>query len=180
MSTATDAAHLAGSWRADVTHSSIGFAVRHMGISMFRGEVTDFDVLVRTDEGITLSGTGRVASIVTRDDALTAHIGSPDFFDADRHPEIRVQSSPLRIDGDAIASDATLTIKGVYRHVMLKGRLAGPVEDPFGGMRIGLALETTIDRRDFGLDFVMPMPGGGLALGWNVRITAELELVREG
>jgi polyisoprenoid-binding protein YceI len=178
MST-THAPDLTGTWRADVTHSSIVFAVRHMGISMFRGEVTEFDVVATGGEQIALTGSGRVASIVTRDDTLTAHIGAPDFFDAERHPEIRVESRAVDIDGDAVTVHATLTMKGIARDVVLTGSLAGPVEDPFGGTRIGLSLETTIDRRDFGLDFVLPMPGGGPALGWKVRLGAELELVRE-
>lgn len=172
---------LTGTWRADTAHSSLGFAVRHMAVSMFRGEVTDFDVVLdAAGDAPALSGTGRVASIVTRDEQLTAHLAAPDFFDAERHPEMRLRSRAVRVDGAAVRIDADLTIKGISRPVVLTGSLSGPVDDPFGATRIGLALVTTIDRRDFGLDFTLPLPRGGLALGWDVRLSAELELVREG
>jgi len=171
---------LAGSWKIDTTHSSLVFAVRHMGISTFRGEVTDFDAELDVGDSLSLAGSGRVASIVTRDDMLTAHIGAPDFFDAERHPEITFASRAVQIDGDDVRVDATLTMKGIARDLVLAGTLAGPIEDPFGGTRIGLSLETSIDRRDFGLDFVLPLPGGGPALGWTVRLIAELEFVLEG
>jgi polyisoprenoid-binding protein YceI len=70
-------------------------------------------------------------------------------------------------------------MKGVSRDIVLAGTLAGPIEDPFGGTRIGLSLEASIDRRDYGLNFVLPLPGGGPALGWTVRLIAELEFIRE-
>jgi polyisoprenoid-binding protein YceI len=179
MST-TATTSLTGTWSVDPTHSSLRFAVRHMNISTFRGEVADFSASAVGDEdGLTLTGAGRVASIVTRDPALTAHIGAPDFFDAERHPEIRLEPARLEVDGDRVRTDAMLAIKGVSRPVELAGTISGPVTDPFGGTRIGLTLETTVDRRDFGLNFALPMPAGGVALGWKVRLTAELELVRE-
>ena len=172
--------NLTGTWTADLTHSALTFAVRHMNISMFRGEVAEFMVTAVGDEaGLTLSGVGKVASIVTRDRALTEHIGAPDFFDVARYPEIRLEATRLDIDGDRVSAEAVLEIKGQSRPVRLTGTLAGPVTDPFGSTRIGLSLETVVDRREFGLDFALPMPGGGVALGWKVRLAAELELVHE-
>src|SRR5690349_597224 len=141
-----------GTWKVDPTHSSLVFAVRHMGISTFRGEVTDFDAVLDAGDTLSLAGSGRVASIVTRDEMLTAHIGAPDFFDVDRHPEITFASRAVAIDGDDVRVDATLTMKGVSRDIVLAGTLAGPIEDPFGGTRIGLSLEASIDRRDYGLN----------------------------
>lgn len=180
MTTTLSPENIVGMWKADTTHSSLVFTVRHMGITTFRGEIADFDATLHGGESLSLTGSGRVASIVTRDEMLTAHIGAPDFFDAERHPEITFASRALTVDADGVRVEATLSMKGVVRDVVLAGALAGPIEDPFGGTRIGLSLEMSIDRRDFGLDFVLPLPGGAPALGWKVRLLAELEFVLEG
>ena len=172
---------LAGRWRADTVHSSVSFEVEHMRVSLFRGDLPEFEATLEIEDGLArLSGTGACASIVTRDDVLTAHLRAPDLFDAERHPELRLSSTSFELmDGD-VTVEAALTVKGITRPVVLGGWLAGPVRDPFGGDRIGLRLECAIDRRDFGLDAEVPLlPGGGLALGTTVAIVAQLELVRE-
>jgi chromate reductase len=157
--TASATVRLAGAWRADVAHSSVRFAVAHMVVSTFRGELTEFEATFEAGaDRLALTGSGRVASVTTRDDTLTAHLRAPDFFDADRYPEIRLASTSVAVAGDRVTVEAGLTIKGITRPVVLTGTLAGPVDDPFGGARLGLDLEGTIDRRDFGLDWNLP-PG---------------------
>jgi polyisoprenoid-binding protein YceI len=171
-----------GTWRSDGIHSAVGFAVRHMVVSTFRGELPEFDVtLVAGDGEPRLEGSAPVAAITTKDPNLTAHLAAPDFFDAERHPEVRFASTAieLRPDGELIV-EGELTIKGITRPVVLLGALEGPAEDPFGGSRIGLSLEGTVDRREFDLNWNMPLPGGGLAVGNEVRLVAQVELVREG
>ena len=171
----------AGTWRADKVHSSVGFSVRHMVVSTFRGEVPDVDVTIEAGEaGARLVGVGRVASITTQDENLTGHIQAPDFLDAERHPELRFESSRIERSGEAgVVAHGELTLKGITRPVELHGTLEGPVEDPYGLTRIGLELTTQVDRRDFEMNWQAPLPGGGLALGHTVTLTAHLELVRE-
>jgi polyisoprenoid-binding protein YceI len=172
----------AGTWRSDAVHSAVGFAVRHMVVSTFRGELPEFDVtLVAGDGEPRLEGRAPVAAISTRDPNLTAHLASPDFFDAERHPDVRFASTAieLRPDGELLV-EGELTIKGISRPVVLLGALEGPLEDPFGGTRLGLTLEGSVDRREFDLTWNMPLPGGGLAVGNDVRLVAQVELVREG
>jgi polyisoprenoid-binding protein YceI len=119
--------------------------------------------------------------VVTLEENLTAHLQSPDFFDAQRHPETTFRSTSIERRGeDGIVIAGELTLKGVTRPVELHGTIRGPVVDLGDAERLGLELEGTIDRTDFGLNWNLPLPKGGLAVGNDVRLVAHLELVRAG
>jgi polyisoprenoid-binding protein YceI len=165
-----------GVWKSDPVHSSVGFAVRHMGVTPFRGTVSDFEAILGGDQ---LVGSARIESISTADENLTGHLLSPEFFDAERHPELRFESSEIRRDGDELVVPGELTLKGVTRPVELRGTITGPLDDPYGKSRLGIELETTIDRTDFGIDWNADLPSGGKVLADDVQLTARLELVRE-
>ena len=165
-----------GTWAADPIHSSVAFAVRHMGVSPFRGGFKDFDA--RLIDG-RLSGTARVESIATEDETLTGHLLSPDFFDAERHPELRFTADEIRRDDDALVVAGQLTLKGQTKPVELRGTITGPIADPYGKSRLGLELETTIDRSEFGIDWNAELPSGGPVVANDVKLTAQLELVQE-
>ena len=165
-----------GTWTVDKVHSSIGFEVEHM-VSTFRGHFEDYDVRLADDE---LAGTVAVASVRVYDENLEAHLQSPEFFDAERHPQLRFESRELAIDEDgALQVEGDLTIKGTTRPVTGRGRYVHVEADMGGGERIGLRLETTVDRREFGLDWNAPLPKGGFALGNDVTLVVALELVKQ-
>jgi len=165
-----------GTWTADPTHSSVGFAVKHMAVGSFKGGFDTFEATL--DDGV-LGGTAQVASIDVKDEQLNGHLQSPDFFDAERYPEIRIVSGPLEIGDGRVEADAELELRGVKQQVRLTGTISGPVSDPYGGERLGLDLETEIDRTVFGVSWNAELPGGGPVAGNEVRLTAELELVRQ-
>jgi len=172
-----------GTWRSDPIHSSLEFAVKHNVVSTFRGRMTDFAAtLTAAEDGAArLEGVGRVESVVTLEENLTAHLQSPDFFDAQRHPETTFRSTSIERRGeDGVVVAGELTLKGVTRPVELHGTITGPVVDLGDAERLGLELEGTIDRTDFGLNWNLPLPKGGLAVGNDVRLVAQLELVRAG
>lgn len=170
---------IAGSWTVDPTHSTLSFGVRHMGVSTYRGQLRDFEASSISDgEQLRLTGKGAVRNIDVRDTALASHLLAPDFFDAERHPELRMTSDVIDIGGKSITVAAQITIKAITRSVELRGAIAGPGEDPFGATRLGLQLEATIDRRDFRLDWNIALSGGGLALRDEVTISTQLEFVR--
>jgi polyisoprenoid-binding protein YceI len=172
----------AGAWRSDSIHSSLEFAVTHNVVSTFRARMTDFAAtLTAADDGApVLEGVGRVESVVTPEPALNAHLQSPDFFDAERHPETRFRSTSIERRGeDGIVVSGELAIKGVTRPVELRGTIAGPVVGLGDAERLGLELEGTVDRTEFGLNWNAPLPNGGFAVGNEVRLSAHLELVRE-
>jgi len=164
-----------GTWTADTIHSSIGFEVEHM-VSAFRGHFEDYDA--RLVDG-RLVGTVRVPSIKVYDENLEAHLQSPEFFDAELHPELRFESRELAVDDDGNATlEGDLTIRGVTKPVTGRGRYVYVEADMAGGERIGLSLEATVDRREFDLNWNAPLPKGGFALGNDVTLKVGLELVK--
>ncbi len=171
-----------GTWRSDPVHSSLEFAVKHMVVATFRGRLTDFAATLSApgDGTAVLEGAGRVASVITPEENLNAHLQSPDFFDAERHPEVSFRSTHVAREGvDGIIVAGELTLKGVTGPVDLRGTIAGPAVGLGDVERIGLELEGTIDRTEFGLTWNAPLPKGGFAVGDQVRLIAHLELVRE-
>ena len=166
----------AGLWKADPVHSSVGFSVRHMGVSTFKGGFDEFTASL--DDGV-LAGTAKIASVRVQDPNLTAHLLSPDFFDAERYPEIRFESTELRTEGDEFLADGELELKGVRNPVTLRGTISPPQQDPYGNSRLGVTLRTTVDRTDFGVDWNAELPTGGQVVENEVELTAELELVEE-
>lgn len=163
-----------GRWVLDPVHSGAGFAVKHMVVSTFRGRFEDFDVTL-TDGRFDASV--EVDSIVVKDENLAAHLKAPDFFDSERHPQITFTSNDVRRDGDAVVVTGELTIKGTTRPVEANGTLEGPHTDIAGNEKLGLTLETVIDRTAYGLDWNAPLPKGGFALANDVTLAVELELV---
>jgi polyisoprenoid-binding protein YceI len=170
----------AGAWQSDPIHSSLGFEVKYLGAARFRGELSDFDgVLNVGDDGISLVGAGRVASVRTKDENLDAHLQSPDFFDAERHPEIAFRSTDVKLGADGEATIAgELTIKGVTKPVILHGTASEPVVDYADKTKVAIDLETTIDRTEFGVSWNAPLPGGDLALANDVTLSAQLLFVK--
>src|SRR4029079_8161137 len=114
-----------------------------------------------------------------QDENLAAHIQSPDFFDAERHPELSFESSDLERTGDQITVRGRITIKGVEKPVELTGTISEPITDPYGRERIALKLDTTVDRSEFGVNWNVPLPDGKPALADEVNLAAELYFVRE-
>ena len=175
MSTIVEQAVPAGTWQADPVHSSVGFAVKHLGVGTFKGS---FDTFAATLADGKLSGEATVASIRVQDENLTGHLLSPDFFDAERFPTVRFESSTLRVEGAQFVAEGELELKGVRKPIKLQGTISGPSTDPYGNERYGLSLSTVVDRTAFGLNWNAPLPGGGFALANDVTLKAELSLVK--
>ena len=170
-----------GTYRAQPVPSSFAFAVRHSGVFWYRGSLSDVTATLRSDgDALTLEGSARVDSIsVVEPAAMRASVLGPEFFDAERHPEITFRSTEIHLDDDGLAAvDGELTIRGVTRPVTASGRYAAPRQASFGEVA-GLQLQTTFDRREFGFDWQMALPGGGVAVGWDVEVDIDLLFIRE-
>jgi polyisoprenoid-binding protein YceI len=169
-----------GIWKSDPVHSNVGFAVKHMVVATFRGGFTDFDVTLANEAGgPRLYGAVRVESVDVRDPNLNGHLLSPEFFDAERTPEITFTSSDIAEENGELTVRGKLTIKGTTKEVEARGTIVGPVEHPAGGERVGIDLETTVDRTGFGLNWNAPVPSGGVMLQNDVTLTVHLELAKE-
>jgi polyisoprenoid-binding protein YceI len=167
-------------WRVDAVHSTVAFAVKHMIVSTFRGRFETYDVtLVDVGESLAMDGWVDVSSIVVKDPDLAAHLQSPEFFDAANHPQLRFTSTDIAVAADGTTLvNGELTIKSRTRPLRASGSSTPALEDPFGGIRRGVELEAVIDRRDYGLDWNLPLPKGGLALDNDVRLLVNLEFTR--
>jgi polyisoprenoid-binding protein YceI len=171
-----------GTWRSDPVHSSVGFSVKHMVVATFRGSFSEFDVTLADDGGEPrLHGAVRADSIEVRDENLNGHLLSPEFFDAERTPEITFTSSKISVadDGELVVR-GKLTIKQTTKEVEARGRMVGPIQHPAGGERIGIDLEAKVDRSEFGLNWNAPVPSGGVAVENEVTLSVQLELSRQG
>ncbi len=160
---------------ADTVHSSLGFEVPY-AVATFRGEVRDFEAALADG---TLKGSARIASITVKEENLEAHLLSPEFFDAERHPVVSFEGELEEVDGNRVQADGEITIKGITRPARLEGTIVGPTVDHFGATRVGLTLQTTVDRTAFDMKWNMPLPSGEPALADEVTLTAELTLVAQ-
>ena len=171
-------------YQIDPVHSAAHFSVRHLMVSNVRGEFTKLSGSLAYDASnpanSSLEARLEVASINTRDEQRDAHLKSPDFFDAEKFPALTFRSKQVTKDGDGWQVKGDLTIHGVTREVTLA--VEGPtpeVKDPWGGYRIGATAETKIHRKDFGLIWNMALEAGGVVVGDEVKITIDLEAMRQ-
>lgn len=170
----------AGTWVVDPVHSSIGFAVTHNGVTTFRSGFERYEASLSGGESPQLEGTVDVASVEIDEEMLKGHLLSPEFFDVQRFPQLRFASRELSVGEDGtLRVLGELEIHGEKREVEASGRFAHLGGDLAGKERVGLSLEATVDRRNFGLEWQAQLPSGGDVLDYAVTISVELELVAE-
>jgi polyisoprenoid-binding protein YceI len=178
----TNSQTLTGTFVADPVHSSFGFAVKYLGGATFRAGFESVTAKLTIDpDGPSLAGAAVTESVSIRTpEPFRGHVLGDDFFSADKHPEITFESDRVELSPDGSATvEGRLTIKGVAKSVTATGTWSPPAADPMGHQRSHLALETTVNRRDFGITWDAPLPGGGSALGDDVTITTDLALVAQ-
>lgn len=168
-------------WSIDPAHSSIEFSVRHLGISIVRGRFRQFSGTVEVDPSgrpVALEARIDAASIDTGVEQRDAHLRSPDFLDAEQHPEILFRSTAvaaaregkLRVTGD-------LTIRGQPRPVSFEVELSAAMKDPWGNTRAAASATGLLDRRDWGLTWNQALEFGGWVVGDTVRFAIEVAAV---
>jgi polyisoprenoid-binding protein YceI len=168
-----------GTFTVDPSHSSVGFEVRHLGITTVRGRFTVVSGTLTGGGAPRLEGTADLTSATTDDEQRDGHLASPDFFDVERFPRATFRSTSFEQLGDgSVRVVGELTLKGVTGEIELTGSVAGPAADPYGSERLGLELAGVIDRNDFGIRWNAPLPGGGHLLPDDVRIVVDVSAVR--
>ena len=168
----------AGTWTIDPSHSTVEFKIKHLGLATVKGRAPVVRGTIAGGERPEITGTVDVASMTTFDETRDEHLRSPDFFDAARYPEVSFESTEVRQDGGGLVVDGVLTIRGVSKPVTLRGAHVGTEMDPWGNERIGVDLETTIDRSQWGLTWNAPLPGGGFLLPETVALAASFSAVK--
>ena len=171
-------------WTLDQSHSEIQFKVKHLMISTVTGSFTNFSGTVKTqsDDFTTarIQFTAAIDSISTNNEQRDAHLKNGDFFDAEHHPVLSFESSRLeKIDDENYKLIGTLTMRGTSKEVELNVEYGGITQDPWGNTRAGFSVTGKIDRQDFGVSFGAVTETGGLLLGNEVKISANVEFVKE-
>jgi len=178
MSTAT--AVSTGTWTIDPTHTEIGFTVRHL-MSKVRGKFETFEGTVVTSDDITASSVEvsvDLSSINTGTADRDAHLRSADFFEVDTYPSMTFKSTGIKQESDdefILAGD--LTIKGVTKPIELEVEFLGEGGDPWGGTRVGVEAKGEISRKEFGIDFNIPVQGDKVMIGDKIKLNIVAEAV---
>lgn len=165
----------------DASHSSIEFAVRHMGLAMVRGRFEKFDVDAAVDENgvpTRINATIDVASITTGTEGRDQHLRSADFFDAENHPTITFESTSIERRGDKYAVNGNLTIRGVTKPATFEAEVTDFIADPWGNQRAAAEASGKVNRTDWGLTWNQVLEAGALLVGEDVRFNLAVELVK--
>lgn len=169
----------AGTWNIEPSHSNVGFAVRHIGLSKVRGRFNTFSGTVEVAEDLAASMINvsiDLGSIDTNNEQRDGHLRSSDFFDLETHPLMTFRST--NIEGGASEGRLTgdLTLNGITRAVTFKVELHGVGEDAYATTRAGFTATSELNRSDFGIDFNVPLSAGSLLIADKVSIELDIQL----
>lgn len=164
----------------DKSHSTIGFAVKHLMVSTTRGEFREYEGVIKFDKddlsAFTAEVTIQTDSLDTRDGKRDVHLKAEDFFDVEQYPTLTFNNAKLSQKSSGYEIVGDLTIRDVTKTVSIPVDLSGPVVSPFTGNKvIGITGEITINRQDFGISWSKTMDQGGFVVDNNVRIIVEIE-----
>jgi polyisoprenoid-binding protein YceI len=173
-----------GTWTVDAAHSTVGFAVKHMGIANVRGRFTEFEGTLDVGDDLASSsarGSVKVASITTGEEQRDEHLRSADFFNVEEFPEITFESTHVEaIDDESTSVLGNLTMHGVTREVKLKVIVQGSDVDPWGKERAGLEVVGVLKRGDFDMKFNQALGSGNVLVGDKVNMSLDISAVHEG
>ncbi len=170
----------ADNYKIDPAHSSVGFSVRHMGVSNVKGHFDEFAGSLVLDNGSIqeANATIQVKSVNTGIEKRDNHLRTADFFEAAKYPEITFKAKKVEMSGDQTILIGDFTMRGVTKELRLPVTLSGPVKDPQGNTRIGLEAKATVNRKDYGMKFNAVMETGGLMVGDEVTLEINAEAVK--
>lgn len=171
-------------WIIDPTHSELSFKIKHLMISNVTGYFSDFsvDATTKDDDFSTakIKAVIKIGSIQTKNAQRDEHLRTSDFFEAEKYPEAIFESSSIeKVDDENYRVHGNLTLKGVTKPTTLNVEYGHVAKDPWGGERAGFVISGKIKRTDFGVSVNTVLETGGLALGDEVKINSELQLVKQ-
>ena len=171
-------------WSLDPTHSELQFRIKHLMISTVTGQFNQFKATIETEgddfANVNVHFEATVESISTNNEQRDAHLKNGDFFDAIKYPLITFESEKMeKISEEEYKLHGTLTIRGVSKKIILEAGFGGITKDPWGNTRTGFSVSGKINRQDFGMSFGAVSETGGLLLGDDVKIIANVQFVKE-
>ena len=170
-------------WNIDTSHSGVHFTVRHMVVSKVRGAFAKWTAELAFDEenpsASKVSASIDAASIDTREPKRDAHLRSVDFFDVENHPALTFVSTKFeKVEGNEYRITGDLTMRGVTKQVVLETEFLGRGKDPWGNERIGFQAHTTVNRKEFGLNWNQALEAGGVLVGEKVEISLDIQAIK--
>lgn len=169
-------------WTIDPTHSEVGFKVKHMMFTNVKGLFNDYSANIDFNDDLkeaNLQFEAKINSIFTNNADRDNHLKSADFFDADQYPTLNFKSTNIQGNGSEYEITGDLTIKGITKPVTLNAEFSGLMTDPWGNTKVGLNLDGKINRKDFGLTYNAALETGGVLVGEDVKLNAEIQLVEQ-
>jgi len=171
-------------WSLDPHHTAVSFSAKHLGVATVRGSFTDVTAnLELNDANDPTTGSGTItikaASITTNSDMRDGHLKGADFLDVEKYPDIVFTLKSIAPEGDHFKVTGDLTIKDVTHELVLDYEHNGVVQDPFGNTKTGGTLTGTMTRSDWGLNWNVPLGGGGLLVGEKVKLEIDGELTQD-
>jgi polyisoprenoid-binding protein YceI len=169
-------------WQIDPTHASLGFTGKHMLVSKVKGQFRDYDADVNVDEANLTNSTAtfrfKVASVDSGFGQRDDHLRSADFFNAEQYPEIVFTTRRIEPKGDEYRIVGDLTIRDVTREVAFEGEVAGPIQNPWGATVVSISAAAKVNRKDWGLDWNLPLGSSGLLVSDQITLEIDAELVK--
>ena len=169
-------------WKIDPTHSEVGFKVKHMMFTNVKGLFNDYDATIEFVDDLNdakVEFEAKINSIFTNNEDRDTHLKSADFFDAEQFPSLKFKATSIEGSGSDYKITGDLTIKGITKPVTLNAEYSGLMTDPWGNTKVGLNLEGKINRKDYGLTYNAALETGGVLVGEDVKLNAEIQLVQQ-
>jgi polyisoprenoid-binding protein YceI len=171
-------------WAIDASHSEIIFKVKHLMITTVTGHFNKFNLEVETENddfstAKKIEFTADIDSIDTKNEQRNAHLRSADFFNVEQNPKLKFSGKKFVAKGDEIELYGELTIAGITKPLTLDVEFGGLAKDPWGGERAGFNVKGKLSRKEFGMTYNAAMEAGGVVVGDEVKINAEIELVKQ-
>ena len=169
-------------WSIDPVHSEILFKVKHLMISTVTGQFHKFDLNVETENNDfnsvkKIDFSADIDSIDTNNEQRNAHLKSADFFNAEQHPKIEFSGTNYEAEEGRLQGN--LSIGGITKPVTLDVEFGGQAKDPWGGERAGFTVTGKLSRKEFGLTYNAVTEAGGVVVGDEIKIIAEVQLVKQ-
>lgn len=165
-------------WTADLAHSSVEFAVKHLMISTVKGQFAKFSASVTTDAGVLTGITAEIdpASIGTGIEQRDTHLRSADFFDVEKFPTLSFNSGEIIAKGEGeYTVHGTLTMRGESKPVTFQVEVeGGEIKDPWGNRRVGATATGKLSRKEWGLIWNQALEFGGVAVSDEVKFTLNI------
>ena len=173
----------AGNFTIDPTHSEIGFTARHAMVTKVRGSFTEFSGTASSEENLNNAQINveiDVNSVDTRNADRDGHLKTGDFFETEKYPKITFKSTDIKAkDDETLEVTGDLTIKDVTKPVTIDFEFNGEAVDPFGNTRVGFEGQTTINRKDFGLNFQAALDTGGVLVSEKITLNFDISAIKQ-